>query len=249
MDGVSYVLRPGGAPIYSGLGVTKAGGIAGGYVSIGEDFNFDLPDYISIIEKVIFKKTMRFLLEFKEGTRKLTLKHGHGPIPIVEQKLKGWNGVILNPVCGEIPPSIDVSPLPVAVDIQGFVRNCVEGEEIVINRKFNYRVSSDLSIFHANTDEITASGVTVDELKDYGFNEIIISNGYNGFTLYTKEDGKTVYTPSVRGGNEVGNGDFLLASYFTLRLNGEDTITAARNSLKLAESFSILGQNVLTRSG
>ncbi|BCS92134.1 hypothetical protein [Metallosphaera javensis (ex Sakai et al. 2022)] len=235
--------RPGGAPIYSGLGVTIAGGLAGGYISIGKDFNYSLPSYLEVIEKIVFERTMRFLLVLDEKGRKLTLKFSHGKMPIDMEKLSSWDGILLNPVCGEIP-STTFEFKAVAVDIQGFIRNCVEGEEIQNTNRFNVSVKSELSVFHANRDELMASGLSISDLHEMGYQEIIISDGHKGFQLYTK-NGQLKLEPELVGNYEVGNGDFLLGTYFTLRLNGFDTRLASVYALQFSEVFSTLGLNVL----
>ncbi|MEM3346746.1 MAG: hypothetical protein QXR57_00705 [Metallosphaera sp.] len=239
--------RPGGSPIYSGLGVATAGGLAGAYITIGEDFRFELPSYLTYVEKVSFSKTMRFTLIIEDHRRKLILRFKNGPLIVEEEKFNKWDGVILNPVCNEIPMSTKFYKMPVAVDIQGFIRNCEEGREISYSKKFELEMNSDISIFHANKEELVQSDISVQRLMDKGFKEILISDDFNGFTLYVKDGQSLKLRPSVKGNNEVGNGDFLLASYFTLRLNGEDPISASKMALKLSDEFSILGLNVLPR--
>ncbi|ABP94336.1 MULTISPECIES: hypothetical protein [Metallosphaera] len=245
VNGQQLLERPGGAPVYSGLGVTMADGVAGGYVSVGKDFNYDIPSYLKIIEKIIFERTMRFLLVFNGNTRRLTLKFSHGKIPLHLEKLSSWDGILLNPVCGEISSSI-FEFKAIAVDIQGFIRNCVEGQEISYTNKFNVRVKSELSVFHANRDELLASGLSICDLHEMGYQEIIISNGSDGFQLYTKNE-ELKLKPKVVGSYEVGNGDFLLSSYFTFRLNGADPKLASQYALELSEKFSTQGLNVLPR--
>ncbi|QKR00040.1 hypothetical protein GWK48_06300 [Metallosphaera tengchongensis] len=238
----TLIEKAGGSPIYSGLGVDVTGGEVGAYIGIGKDFVFELPKYLKVVEKSTFEKTMRFTIIFENNERHLILRHKHGTIPLRHSVLQGWQGVLINPVCGEIG-NYDLPEMPIAVDIQGFIRNCIEGEEIVLSRPFSFRVNSDISVFHANVDELQASNLDPTKIKDLGYKEIIISDGSNGFTLYAS--GKIIKrTPIVKGSYEVGNGDFLLASYFTLRLEGLDPEIASSEALNFSEKFSTQGLNL-----
>lgn len=245
VQGTEIVERPGGAPIYSGMGVASSGGEAGAYTAWGEDFSSPIPSYIILIKRHLFPRTIRFRIGFENGTRVLTLVAAHGAIDVDLGILRGWDGIILNPVCNEVPWRGMEIDKPIGVDIQGFIRACEVGKPLRYSALKKVKISTPLTVFHSNVEELTLGGVSVEDLYEMGFREILVSDGRNGFTLYVKGGAKQKFVPSKVGNYEVGNGDYLLATYFTHRLNGLSELESAKEASLLTQEFSIVGPTLL----
>ncbi len=233
--------RPGGAPIFSSYGVFKAGGVPEVFSIKGKDFTFDIPNFI--IEKFIQHTdyNLRFKIILDNGSRKIFLIRKNGEIHIDYNTLANYNGIIINPVCKEVPTNIETN-LPIALDLQGFIRNCKENSEINLEN-VNLPSNNYYLVFHANDEELEKSGLTIEKLYTLGFKEILISHGSNGFTLYYNNKSAD-YESSIVGNYEIGNGDFLLGYYFTLRLLGNNIKESAERSLQASQEFSIYGLNL-----
>ncbi|WP_240931147.1 hypothetical protein [Acidianus sulfidivorans] len=238
--------RPGGSPIYSSLGVYLAGGLPYVFTIKGRDFTFSSPEYIysEYVDKT--DANLRFEIDLKENSRRiLKLKTKSRKININYSNINSLNGIIINPVCKEVDEQdIKNIHIPIAIDIQGFIRNCIEGEEIRYERA-SLPYNSNYFVLHANYEEKENSGLTIDDMFKLGFKEIIISYGNDGFILYTANN---VYkmNNTIKGNFEIGNGDFLLGFYFTLRLQGIDISKAVEITYDMATKFAIYGPNLLT---
>jgi len=233
--------RPGGAPIFSSYGVFKAGGIPEVFSIKGKDFTFNIPDFI--IEKFIqnVDYNIRFKIILNNDYRKIFLIRKNDEIHFDYGILNDYTGMIINPVCKEVPNNIKIN-LPIALDLQGFIRNCNENEEIKLENA-NLYTNENYMVFHANDEELEKSGLNIEKLYTLGFKEILISHGSKGFTLY-HDNKSTDYEPSIVGNYEIGNGDFLLGYYFTLRLLGNNIKESAEKSLLASEEFSMYGLNL-----
>ncbi|MBP1357381.1 MAG: hypothetical protein JZD40_02700 [Sulfolobus sp.] len=219
IDLLGSTQREGGAPIYSSLGITSAGG---------------MPYIMSNSDKTVFK------IEFNADNRRLVLVKSGGNINLDEVKYYTTfiDGVLVNPVCKEVN-EIDLIKVkrPIAVDLQGFVRNCELMKEIENIRNVIFPKLSNYIVAHGNDDEFRALDDGISKLFNAGFKELLISYGRDGFDLVTPYDVK--WFPVYEVGNfEVGNGDFLLGTYYTYRLMGLSPIDAAYLSRKLVEDFS-----------
>ena len=147
-----------------------------------------------------------------------------------------FSGIIINPVCNEIDLSF-LPNIPIALDIQGFIRNCVIGEEIkYINAKLPR--SNNYLAFHSNIEEFQSSELSIDLLFQIGFKELLVSYDEQGFELYTRNEKKFFKTESV-GTYRTGTGDVLISSYFFYRLSGLDYEKSALKAKKVVEDFSI----------
>ncbi|MEM4884997.1 MAG: hypothetical protein QXO77_05815 [Saccharolobus sp.] len=238
IDEIEGRVRAGGPPIYSSLGVMRAGGIPKIYAIVGSDFNFDLEILSNIEKKLIFDDhTIRFKIIISEqNSRKLILLNKvKKRIISIEDMV---DGIIINPVCKEVELTQINTNVPLALDIQGFVRNCIENDQISYEKNVYLPQDKRYIVVHGNKEEFELSGLTTDYLFDRGFKEVIVSDGLNGFTIYNNKGTKYLYKPSRIGKNEVGNGDFLLGAYFTLRLNGLEMQEAGLIAGKLTEEFS-----------
>lgn len=238
IDEIQGKIRPGGPLIYSSLGVMRGGGIPKLYGVIGEDFDFEI-DFISDLEKQLIydKYTIRFKIDLtNSGRRLILLKKPKSKIRVIDDNTV--DGILVNPVCKEIDNINIQSSVPIAADIQGFIRNCLESEEIKYERGLSFPFNSNYMVLHGNMEEFESSKLELSDLFKSGFKEIIISDGHNGFNVYTYTLAKYTYRPSRIGRNEVGTGDFLLGAYFALRLSGLEIIEAATIAGKLTEEFS-----------
>ncbi|WP_418344679.1 carbohydrate kinase family protein [Saccharolobus solfataricus] len=238
IDEIQGKIRPGGPLIYSSLGVMRGGGIPKLYGLIGRDFDFEI-DFISDLEKQLIydEYTIRFKIDLtNEGRKLILLKKPKNRIKVISDNTV--DGILVNPVCKEVDNMSIQSPIPIAVDIQGFVRNCIEYEEIRYEMGFRFPFNSNYMVMHGNREELESSKLELSDLFKVGFKEIIVSDGHNGFNVYTNMLAKYTYRPSKIGKNEIGTGDFLLGAYFALRLGGLEIIEAATIAGKLTEEFS-----------
>ncbi|BDC19363.1 hypothetical protein [Acidianus sp. HS-5] len=235
--------KPGGSPIYSSLGVYVAGGEPHVYSVKGEDFNFKLPEYIK--DDIIFytKYNLRFEIDLYNGKRTLKLKFPAIKMDFNSIKLKNIDGLILNPVCNEIDLNQVHVNIPLAVDFQGIVRKCVLGNEISYNEIDNIPSNPSYVVAHANIEEVNNGKLNIEKLFNAGFKEIIISYGDEGFEIYTK-NGVLKEIMESKGKNEVGNGDFLLGFYFTLRVKGIEISKASKLSKIASQKFSMYGPDL-----
>ncbi len=240
-NGLTYE-QPGGSPIYSSLGVYVAGGEPHVYSVKGEDFNFKLPEYIK--EDIIFhtKYNLRFEINLYNGKRTLKLKF---PATRIDLNIlpKDVDGLILNPVCNEIDLNQVHAIIPLAVDFQGIVRKCLVDKEISYNEIDNIPPNSSYLVAHANIEEVNNGKLNINKLFNVGFKEIIISYGDEGFEIYTKNR-KLKENMETKGKYEVGNGDFLLGFYFTLRVKGIKIDEASKLSKIASQKFSMYGPNL-----
>jgi hypothetical protein len=237
--------KAGGSPIYSSLGVYIAGGEPHVYSIKGEDFKFELPDYIKEDFILKTKNNLKFEIIINNGKRTLKLKSPGSKIDFNKiGPLSNIDGLIINPVCNEIDlDQINVLNIPLAVDFQGIVRKCETGKEITY-KEINYiPYKPNYMVAHANIEEKNNGKLDIKKLLDVGFKEIIISYGDLGFEIYNK-NGVLKETVENRGNYEVGNGDFLLGFYFTLRVKGVKIEEAARLSKLASQKFSIYGPNL-----
>lgn len=238
-----FFVRAGGAPIYSGLGIYVAGGEAHVFTSKGKDFVFDSPNYISSEYVKLIDKTLRFEILLSNNGRKLRLKNAIEKIDLKYEEINKLDGIIVNPVCKEVDSqALRRITIPIAIDLQGFVRNCIEEKEITYEKVSLYP-NTYYSVIHANYEEQNNSGLEVNELFDLGFKEIIISYGEEGFILYTKHK---IYKMKndIKGSFEIGNGDFLLGYYFTLRLKRIEIEKAINMAYSMAIKFATYGPNL-----
>jgi len=233
--------RPGGAPIFSSYGVFKAGGVPEVFSIKGKDFVFDIPSFIVEKSIEVIEHNIRFKIVLNNGSRKIFLIRKNNQIHIDYDILNNYNGIIINPVCKEVPIDIKTD-LPIALDLQGFIRNCNENEEIKLEQA-SLPINRSYMVFHANDEELEKSGLDIEKLYALGFREILISHGSKGFTLYYNNE-HTDYESSIVGNYEIGNGDFLLGYYFTLRLLGNNIKDSAEKSLLASEEFSMYGLNL-----
>ncbi len=230
--------RLGGSALYTSLGVYRAGGTPEVFSVIGKDLSFDLPEFIVKKNIGVVEKSMRFRIVVQGGSRKLILVNKVPRIRVNLDELSYYDGIIVNPVCKEVDPNFSIDK-KIALDIQGLVRDCIEGKTISMTKPSLFPNKSFL-VFHANEEELEGSGLSIEEIQALGFSEVIISRGYKGFTLYYQGRSED-FVPSVKGDVNVGNGDFLLGYYFTKRLYGLDPISASKEALKASEEFSIFG--------
>ncbi|NON63450.1 hypothetical protein [Acidianus sp. RZ1] len=234
---------PGGSPVYSSLGVISAGGTPVVYSAKGKDFKFNVSALIEEGDIQTVEKSLRFKIEINSSGRRLILQHSIGKMTINWSKIKNNNGVIVSPVCNEVDPNgfIDVD-IPIALDVQGFIRNCVEDQEISYTRLNLPR--RKYTVIHSNYDEMQYGNFTVKELLNLGAQEVIISYGDKGFSLFYGDSERRYFTRQP-GNVNVGNGDYLLAAYFTLRLRGYTEVEAGEEALELTENFSNFGPKLM----
>lgn len=233
-------IRAGGAPIYSSLGIYVAGGEPYVFTAKGKDFEFNRPAYISSEVVQLIDKNLRFEILLSDKGRTLILKKKINRIIIPYEQINVLNGVIVNPVCREVDLNqLNEIIVPIALDLQGFIRNCEEEKEIVYQRT-SIIPNQKYSVFHANYEELMGSMLTVDELFKAGFKEIIISYGQEGFVIYTKRKVYEIKNNEI-GSYEIGNGDFLLGYYFTLRLKGIEIEKAIEMAHAMSVKFAIYG--------
>ena len=232
----------GGPPLYSGFAIAKLGGEPYVYSILGKDFNFKIPYFLKIYNIIENKNTVKFKHLFEGTQRKLIL------ISKPEKKIKlnikedMFSGIIINPVCNEIDLSL-IPSIPIALDIQGFIRNCVIGEEIKYT-KTRLPQSNNYLAFHSNIEEFQNSELSVNLLFQIGFKELLISYDEQGFELYTRDNKKFFKADNI-GNYRTGTGDVLIASYFFYRLKGLDYEKSALKAKKAVEDFSISGYQEL----
>jgi sugar/nucleoside kinase (ribokinase family) len=238
IDEIQGKSKPGGPLIYSALGVMRGGGIPKLYGIVGKDFNFEL-DFLSNVEKhlIIDEYTIRFNIELFNNNRKLTLlKKPLNKIKIPKDDTV--NGILINPVCKEIELNELNLNIPIALDIQGLIRDCVENKEIDYESNLTLPKSNSYLVLHANIEEFRSSKLSLRQLFELGFKEVIISDGKNGFNIYTNNQEIYTYRPNRIGKNEIGTGDFLIGAYFSLRVSGFKINDASLIAGKLTEEFS-----------
>lgn len=225
----------GGPPLYSGFAIAKLGGEPYVYSILGKDFTFKIPSFLKVYKIVEDEKTVKFKHIFNGGRRKLVLiSKPRKKIKLdIEENL--FSGVIINPVCNEID-LYSIPNLPIALDIQGFIRDCICGEEIKYT-KASLPQSNSYSIFHSNIEEFQNSELTISSLFKAGFKELLISYDEEGFELYTMSTRKYFRTDTI-GNYKTGTGDILIASYFFYRLKGLDFENSAIKAKQFVENFS-----------
>lgn len=219
-DIVNDKTSDGGSPIYSSLGIKYAGGIV---------------DILSGEERAIFKIDIS-----DSSSRKLILMRKGSNIDLANINHYSYvDGILINPVCQEVK-ALYALPKPLSIDLQGFVRNCIESHEIENSEDIDdIVVPAQYLVAHANYDEVSAIDGNITKLIKLGFKELLISYGRDGFDLITYTSSKWFPVHEI-GNFEIGNGDFLLGAYFTFRLKGYSPIDAASLSKKLVEDFSNL---------
>ncbi len=236
--------RPGGPALFSTVGIVESKANPKIVAGIGKDFKFK----IKLLEKfgdtlILGDSTFTFQIHLLPDGRKNVKLLKRGPL-INSLKVSG-SGVLLNPVCREIDTSlIRVIDVPIAIDIQGFSRSCREGSEVSLATP-ELPMSRNYFVLHGNSDEIYSIYDNINALFRAGFREIIISYGREGFEVVTSEAKTFHYTPAVIGNNEVGNGDFLIGSYFSLRISGVSIEEAVKRSGQLSDKFS--NENIFQR--
>ncbi|TRN01562.1 hypothetical protein DJ527_05180 [Sulfolobus sp. F1] len=240
IDEINGNNKPGGSLIYSSLGVLRAGGVPSLYGLIGKDLDLKQLNFISDFEKyfLIDDYTIKFRILLMPNINKSLVLLRKPKVQISNLGNINADGVIVNPVCKEVDLNNLNTSLPVALDIQGLIRNCIENEYIKYESDVKIPYNKNYMIIHLNYEEFTSSKLTLDSLFKTGFKEVIISDGYNGFVVYTNTGESHTFKPSKIGNNNVGNGDFLLGSYFTLRLSGLNISQATEIAGKLTEEFS-----------
>ena len=231
--------RLGGPPLYSGFAIYMLGGEIELTSSISKKDINRIPSFLPKKGVELTEKTTVFKIENVNGKRKLILKAKSNKKLIYEGNA---DGIILNPVCGEIE-YVEYQK-PIALDVQGFIRECSEGEEVGykplrLTRNTNYLV------LHANYEEYMHSNVTVENLIELGFKEVIISYDEDGFEVYTSTGTRVKYKPSNIGEYKIGTGDVLLASYFIYRLNAYPVRESTELAGKFVEWFSTEGYRLL----
>ncbi|MFP3259980.1 MAG: hypothetical protein RXQ22_03660 [Sulfolobus sp.] len=229
----------GGPPLYSGFAIYMLGGEIELSSSISKKDFGKIPNFLPKKGIKITEKTTTFKIENINGKRKLILKAKSDKKLIYEGNS---DGIILNPVCGEI--EYVSYKKPIALDVQGFIRKCNEGEEVSYKPLYLVKNTNYL-VLHANYEEYINSNVTVENLIELGFKEVIISYDEDGFEVYTSSGNSVKYKPANIGEYKIGTGDVLLASYFIYRLNAypirESTILAGN----FVEWFSTEGYRLL----
>ncbi len=243
VEGNKVEERLGGSALYTSLGIYRAGGTPEVFSVIGKDFKFNVPEFIVERKIEVREYSIRFRIVVQGNTRQLVLVKKVSPIRVNTEDLNDYDGVVINPVCREVCPNLDVNKR-IALDVQGLIRDCVENRPVTLTRT-SLSPNKNFHVFHANDEELDSSGLSIDDLYSLGFNEVIISHGSKGFTLYFQGREKE-FVPSVQGTVNVGNGDFLLGYYFTKRLMGLDPISASENALRASEDFSIYGLALLS---
>lgn len=228
----------GGPPLYSGFTISKLGGEPYVYSILGKDFTFKVPSFLKIYKIIEDERTVKFKHIFDGGQRKLVLiSKPKKKIKLnIEENL--FSGIIINPVCNEIDLSL-IPNLPVALDIQGFIRKCVCGEEIKYTRALLPQ-SNSYFVFHSNIEELQNSELTINSLFKAGFKELLISYDEEGFELYTMSTRKYFKTETI-GSYKTGTGDVLIASYFFYRLKGLSYEESALRARQFVENFSTSG--------
>lgn len=154
-----------------------------------------------------------------------------------------FSAVIINPVCNEIGKEFINVDLPIALDIQGFIRNCYVGEEIAYSKPL-LPSSNNFLVFHSNIEEFTNADLKIEELFNLGFKELLISYNEDGFEFYTKNTRKFI-TSSKIGEYKTGTGDVLLASYLYFRLRNIQPLESAIKAKEFVEWFSSEGYREL----
>ncbi|BFH73222.1 hypothetical protein SJAV_11660 [Sulfurisphaera javensis] len=129
--------------------------------------------------------------------------------------------------------------MPIALDIQGFIRNCEVNKEIEYV-KANLSPISSYFVFHSNIEEFEKSELTINYLLGLGFKELLISYNEDGFELYTRNY-KEFFKTSKIGNYKTGTGDTLIASYFYYRLIGYNPRDSALKAKEFVEWFSNYG--------
>jgi|BEDMetMinimDraft_2_1075160.scaffolds.fasta_scaffold02068_3 sugar/nucleoside kinase (ribokinase family) len=238
VDVLGLTVKPGGPPLYSGLGIFRAGGVPVLIGKRGRDYPLHRLPFEYEDASIATDRCTRFSITYEPtGRRKITLLSDAGELPPL--KLKGeLSGVIFNPVHAEVKPHhLNGLDLPVGLDVQGFIRDYSKGD--LSYRKFSFPKREYL-VIHLNEDEFEGAGYSVKELFQYGFKEVILSRDRDGFSVYYNL-GEIRLKPSKIGDQETGAGDFLLGAYFTLRLSGHPVEAAASRSKELVEEFTING--------
>jgi hypothetical protein len=238
IDEIDNLTQIGGI-IYSSYGVWKAGGLS--ILPQIKNYKIENPYTYDYLE-IFLDKIIKFKININENKRKLILINKRKKIILNKNAIIGVDGILFNPICNEIE-FYDIQPfgIPIAVDIQGMVRECKESNEITLKNNNNIKFyNKDLFVLHGNNDEINCFFNNTENIFKIGFKEVLISYGKDGFELITNNFSKFFFT-DLLGNYNVGNGDVLLSSYFTLRLNGHNPINAAETAKKITEEFSNFG--------
>ncbi|GGT97077.1 hypothetical protein GCM10007116_13220 [Sulfodiicoccus acidiphilus] len=223
IDGKRY---PGGPPLYAGMGVVAAGGIPLLLGNYGPDYPLDI---LSFPHELIGERgpsTTTFGVSFVDGVRRMEVLSNAGSIS--EKVNVDADGVLVDPVCGEVREEfLRGVKAPLAVDVQGFVRP-----------QCGLRPIPPLGqVLHSNFEEYSTLKSTLQELSLAGNREVLLSFDSDGFILVGDSRSRFVRT-DMKGERTVGNGDFLLAAFFTLRLSGYDLWEAGEKAKWLVEAFS-----------
>lgn len=232
----------GGPPLYSGFAIAKLGGEPYVYSILGKDFNLKIPRFLKVYNIIEDENTVKFRHIFEGTRRKLILLSK--PKKKIKLNIKEdlFSGIVINPVCNEIDLSL-IPRIPIALDIQGFIRNCICEEEIKYV-KAELPKSNNYLVFHSNIEELQNSDLSTNSLFQLGFKELLISYDEHGFELYTRDNKKFFKTENI-GTYMTGTGDVLIATYFFYRLKGLDYEKAAIEAKKFVENFSISGYQEL----
>ncbi|BCU70525.1 hypothetical protein [Stygiolobus caldivivus] len=245
--GISEKEQLGGPPLYSGFAIYMLGGVPLIYSSIEKSHYHLIPHFLQKTKLFYSNSIPTFELIYTNKGRVLILrKKPEKGIPINNIDYKDLDGVLVNPVCGEVNEIPSVNK-PLALDLQGFVRSCRENEQVEIKpTQFNIRVSSsyNLRILHANYEEIDSSKISIGKVLEMGFREVLVSYDEDGFIVYSKSE-INKYRPSRIGDYKVGTGDVLISSYFLYRLNNFSISEATQMSGEFVEWFSNEGHHLL----
>ncbi|QIW23034.1 hypothetical protein EWF20_01915 [Sulfolobus sp. S-194] len=245
IDLISEKEQIGGPPLYSGFAIYKLGGEAYILSVLGKDFSHQIPNFLRIYKIIDDNNTVKFKHLFQNNSRKLILlSKTNNKINFKSLVINNYfDGILINPVCNEVNlENINVN-VPIAVDIQGFIRTCKINEEISYSST-SLPPNPLYTVFHSNIEELNSSGLSVEDLFKLGFKELLISYDEEGFELYTINNRK-YFKPTQIGAYRTGTGDILLASYFYYRLNNLDPIGSAIKAKELVEWFSNLGYQEL----
>lgn len=237
-----------GGIFYSTYGIWKSGGKAYVITSLPSNFKIQNPfseDSIILGEGSLVK----FKIILSNNKRKIYILNNPNKIVIDLKYFNYFDGILLNPMFNEILLKNVISiKCPIALDLQGIVRER-NSESMVVNNfdkvVENLQATDYNLVVHGNNEELPSSKVH-ELLYKFKFREVIRSHGENGLEFFTTHYSKYFNVENV-GEYNVGNGDVLLASYFTYRLMGYDEISSILLARKLVEEFSIHGPPLILR--
>ncbi|MEM1626974.1 MAG: hypothetical protein QXV69_06830 [Sulfolobaceae archaeon] len=238
-----------GGIFYSTYGIWKAGGKAYAVTII--------PNYIEInnpfVDNTIIlddNDVVKFRIVKVNNKRNIYLLNKVKKVLIDLKYLKEFDGILINTMYNEfLIENIFLVNCPIAVDIQGFVREVNNDNSLITNNydkvKENMRKANQNLVVHGNEDELP-SNVIYEMMYKYGFKEVIRSYGERGLEVFTRYYSKYFDVNKI-GVHNIGNGDVLLGSYFTYRLMGYDVLSSIKMAINLVEDFSIHGPPVVLR--